>query len=79
MLSAVILPGGQINIFSKKQSQKIVAKSVPVKISDNGLFVCKAVNGFGSNSVKIQLVVHGKQPRTKFLPEKWNLKIYHYI
>ena len=32
----------------------------PVTLSDSGLFVCKAVNGFGSLSVKIQLVVHGK-------------------
>ena len=35
-------------------------KIKPVTMTDNGLFVCKAVNGFGSKSVKIQLVVHGK-------------------
>jgi len=33
----------------------------PVTLSDSGLFVCKAVNGFGSLSVKIQLVVHARK------------------
>ena len=31
-----------------------------VDIGDSGVFVCKGVNGFGSVSVQIQLVVRGK-------------------
>ena len=31
-----------------------------VKMSDSGVFVCKGVNGFGSESVPINLVVRGK-------------------
>ena len=30
-----------------------------VEIGDSGIFVCKGVNGFGSVSVQIQLVVRG--------------------
>ena len=31
-----------------------------VEIGDSGIFVCKGVNGFGSVSVQIQLVVRGR-------------------
>ena len=37
-----------------------------VEIGDSGIFVCKGVNGFGSKSVQIQLVVRGKNEFVSF-------------
>ena len=34
-----------------------------VEIVDSGIFICKGVNGFGSVSVQIQLVVRGKKDK----------------
>ena len=39
-----------------------------VRLADSGVFVCKGVNGFGSESVALHLVVRGKEqyiPRVK--------------
>ena len=37
-----------------------------VRLSDSGVIVCKGVNGFGSQSVALDLVVRGEQ--ADFLP-----------
>ena len=36
-------------------------KMKEVKVKDSGVYICKGVNGFGSQSVQLNLVVRGKE------------------
>ena len=56
-----------------------------VETGDSGIFVCKGVNGFGSKSVQIQLVVRGKNQCLNFITKasslfaNWNLMQQSYL
>ncbi len=53
--------------YDRFRSTRRVLKIRGVRTGDSGVFVCKGVNGFGSEQVELNLVVRGEEKDQSFL------------
>ena len=54
------------NTSLRFKTQKKNLKIKPVQIEDTGIYICKGTNGFGSEEIRIDLIVIGKRYTTFF-------------
>ena len=55
-----------IFILSRFKTTKKNLKIKPVMIEDTGIYICKGTNGFGSEEIRIDLIVIGKHTFSKY-------------